>query len=232
MFGRKMKAFTLGFDDGVIQDRRLVSILNKYGIKCTFFLNSEKFGCKSERDFDGVIVNTSRIDVGEVRDLYLGHEIAAHALTHKPLAEIPLEEAYREAELDRAALSRIAGYEVTGFAYPNGSVNDEVIDMLRDRTGIRYARWNGESMSFDIPSELLKMNYTARFTNDAIFDLAHEFIALKPKTPKVFSIFGHAYEFDAFSSWDRLEDFCRLISGHDDIYYACARNCFLKGDNE
>ena len=231
MLGGKMKAFTLGFDDGVVQDRRLVTILNKYGIKCTFFLNSDLFGRRSDRILNDVLIDTSRIERSEVVPLYEGHEIAAHALTHKPLAEITLEDAYREAELDRVALSAISGYEVTGFAYPNGSVNDEVVRMLRERTGIKYARWNGDSMSFDPPCELLKMNYTARFTNDAIFDLAKEFIALKPETPKIFSIFGHAYEFDAFSSWERLEDFCRLISGHDDIYYACARDCFLKEDN-
>lgn len=230
MFGGKMKAFTLGFDDGVIQDRRLVSILNKYGIKCTFFLNSERFGCKSERDFDGVVVDTSRVDASEVRELYRGHEIASHTLTHPSLATIPIEEAERQVVIDCENLAKISDYDITGLAYPCGSVNDEVIRMLRERTGIKYARWNGESLSFEPPTELLKLNYTARFTNDVIFDLAHEFIDLKPETPKIFSIFGHAYEFDAFSSWDRLEEFCRLISGHDDIYYACARDCFLKGE--
>ena len=230
MFCGKMKAFTLGFDDGVIQDRRLVSILNKYGIKCTFFLNSERFGCKSERDFDGVVVDTSRVDESEVRELYRGHEIASHTLTHPSLATIPIEEAERQVVIDCENLAKISEYDITGLAYPCGSVNDEVIKMLREKTDVKYARWNGESLSFEPPTELLKLNYTARFTNDVIFDLAREFIDLKPETPKIFSIFGHAYEFDAFSSWDRLEEFCRLISGHDDIYYACARDCFLKGE--
>lgn len=36
----KKKALTLSYDDGVEQDRRLVEILNRYGIKATFNINS------------------------------------------------------------------------------------------------------------------------------------------------------------------------------------------------
>ena len=223
MFGGKMKAFTLGFDDGVIQDRRLVSILNKYGIKCTFFLNSERFGCKSERDFDGVVVDTSRVDASEVRELYRGHEIASHTLTHPSLATIPIEEAERQVVIDCENLAKISDYDITGLAYPCGSVNDEVIKMLREKTDVKYARWNGESLSFDPPTELLKLNYTARFTNDVIFDLAREFIDLKPETPKIFSIFGHAYEFDIHDTWEQMEEFLKMMSRRDDICYCTNR---------
>ena len=38
--GGKHKVLTLSYDDGKIQDRRLVSIFNKYGIRGTFNLNS------------------------------------------------------------------------------------------------------------------------------------------------------------------------------------------------
>ena len=37
----KMKAITFSYDDGVTQDIRLIELLNKYGLKCTFNLNSE-----------------------------------------------------------------------------------------------------------------------------------------------------------------------------------------------
>ena len=38
--GFKGKALTLSYDDGVVQDIRLVEIMKKYGIKGTFNLNS------------------------------------------------------------------------------------------------------------------------------------------------------------------------------------------------
>ena len=36
----KAKAFNLSYDDGITQDSRFVSLINKYGLKCTFNLNS------------------------------------------------------------------------------------------------------------------------------------------------------------------------------------------------
>ena len=36
----KRKAFTVSYDDGWPQDRRLIGLMNKYGIKGTFNLNS------------------------------------------------------------------------------------------------------------------------------------------------------------------------------------------------
>ena len=41
MFHGKMKALTFSYDDGVFQDRRLLKIFNKYGLKGTFNLNSD-----------------------------------------------------------------------------------------------------------------------------------------------------------------------------------------------
>lgn len=43
-FEGKFKAITFSFDDGVTQDIRLIEILNKYGLKATFNLNSSCLG--------------------------------------------------------------------------------------------------------------------------------------------------------------------------------------------
>ena len=40
MFQNKHKAITFSFDDAIVDDIRLVEILNKYGLKATFNLNS------------------------------------------------------------------------------------------------------------------------------------------------------------------------------------------------
>ena len=38
----RAKAVTFSYDDGVVQDKRLAEIFNKYGIKATFNFNSQK----------------------------------------------------------------------------------------------------------------------------------------------------------------------------------------------
>ena len=44
MWNGKKKAITFSFDDGVTQDIRVIKILNQYGLKGTFNLNSGFFG--------------------------------------------------------------------------------------------------------------------------------------------------------------------------------------------
>lgn len=39
--GFKKKAFTLSYDDGTIHDKKFVELIDKYGLKCTFNLNSD-----------------------------------------------------------------------------------------------------------------------------------------------------------------------------------------------
>ena len=42
----KTKALTLSYDDAVRQDKRLIGIMKKHGLKGTFNINSGKFGVK------------------------------------------------------------------------------------------------------------------------------------------------------------------------------------------
>ena len=56
MFNGKMKAITFSYDDGVTQDKRLIEIFNKYGLKATFNLNSGLLGKERTLVRDGVTV--------------------------------------------------------------------------------------------------------------------------------------------------------------------------------
>jgi len=40
----KRKALTLSYDDGNFADRQLVEVMDKYGIRGTFHLNSDRLG--------------------------------------------------------------------------------------------------------------------------------------------------------------------------------------------
>ena len=53
MWNGKKKAITFSFDDGTIQDVRLIEILNKYGLKGTFNLNSSLLGLKRVIEING-----------------------------------------------------------------------------------------------------------------------------------------------------------------------------------
>jgi peptidoglycan/xylan/chitin deacetylase (PgdA/CDA1 family) len=213
----KMKALTLSYDDGIEQDRKLVEILNRYGIKCTFNLNSGIQSKANKWQKNDVLIQ--RMNVESLPDLYKGHEIAVHSLTHPHLEDLDEETVINELKQDKINLERIFNTKIFGMAYPYGTFNDEVVKAV-GHCGLRYARGVQSTYSFDIPKDLLRYQPTIMHTDPKLMELAETFIKLKPSTPQVFYLWGHSYEFDTDRNWHVIEDFCRLISGKDDIFYA------------
>ena len=232
MFNGRMKAVTFSFDDGVTQDVRLIELFNKYGVKATFNLNSELLGHPGELIRDGVRVSHNKNKPEDVRHIYEGHEIAAHTLTHPLLPAIESdEEIIRQVETDRLNLSELAGYEVVGFAYPCGGRNFDrrVSELIRNNTGIKYARNIISSHSFSRPDNLFELCPTVRHCGEweKLFELAEKFISLDPDEPSILYIWGHAYEFDIDNSWQRYEELLKIISGRRDIFYGTNREVLL-----
>ncbi len=227
------KFVTFSYDDGVTQDQRLIDMFNRYGLKCTFNLNSGLLGKAGSLVREDVTVAHVKPRDCEVRKIYEGHEVAAHTLTHPMLPSLSDEEIIKQVEEDRAALSDIVGYEVVGMAYPGGGVNfnRHVADIIRDNTGIKYARTTVSSGNFDVQPDLYVFKPTvyhhAEF--DKMFEYAERFIELEADTPQIFYIWGHAYEFDIANTWSKMEDFCRLISGKKDIIYGTNKEVLLGG---
>ena len=232
MWNGKMKALTFSYDDGVTQDRRLIEIFNKYGLKATFNINSQLLGKENSLIRNGVEIRHDKVLPSEVKSLYSGHEIAAHTLTHPTLTKVEDDaEIIRQVEEDRKNLSALAGYEVVGFAYPGGGVNynERIADLIRKNTGVKYARTTVSTYGFEPQSDLFvfrpSVYHHAEF--DKLFELGEQFLSLKTDTPKCFYVWGHAYEFDIRNEWDRFEDFCRLMCGKDDIFYGTNRQVLL-----
>ena len=87
--GGKGKACTFSYDDGVVQDRRLAELLRRYGMKCTFNLNSALLGQHAEGAAPGKrTVDISKVSPEELETVYAGHEIAGHGLFHSALNSV------------------------------------------------------------------------------------------------------------------------------------------------
>ena len=228
-FYGKKKAITFSYDDGVTQDERLISLFNKYGLKCTFNVNSGFLGHPGELLREGVHVRHDKIAPDRLRAVYEGHEVATHSVTHPYLTRLSDEEVIREIEEDRIRLSELLGYEVVGHAYPMGDCDRRVADLLRDHTGVKYARTVTSTHNFDIQTDMHLFNPTVYHHRemDEMFRLGEEFLSLKTDEPKLFYIWGHAYEFDIHDDWKRFEDFLEMISGRDDIFYGTNKDCLI-----
>ena len=121
MWSGKKKAFTFSFDDGVTQDIRAVDILNKYGLKATFNVNSGLLGLVGELPNGASTVQHNKVEAHDIRAIYAWHEVAVHTLTHPNLTRLSAPTIVRQVEEDRKALSDLVGYDVIGMAYPGAA---------------------------------------------------------------------------------------------------------------
>lgn len=216
--GYRRKVVTLSYDDGVRSDVRLINILNEYGLKCTFNLNSGLFA-KNECEL--------RLAEKEVKKLYenSGHEIAVHGFKHLSLADVSEDVATLDVIKDRENLEKMFGKIIKGMAYANGSFDDKTIDILRN-CGIKYARTCVSSHSFDIPDEWLALSPTCHHNDPELFNLAEKFLDSRDNgyfwanAPMMFYLWGHSYEFDQHENWNVIENFAKKIGGRSDIWYA------------
>ncbi len=204
----KYKALTFSYDDAGLADRRLVAIFNKYGMKGTFNVSSNRLGYGNF------------LPAEELAKLYAGHEIASHGKNHKNMPKLTLDEQHREIADDLSALSRIAGYPVRGFAYPYAQTSAAVIDNLQ-KNSVYYGRICNATGDFRLPEDYMLWRPTAKHTHN-IDKIAEKYKDYNPwgGVISLCYIWGHSYEFDRDKNWDVIENFCKKLSNHPDIWYA------------
>lgn len=227
----KLKAVTFSYDDGVTQDIRLIELLNKYNLKCTFNINSERLGQKGILIRENNRISHYKIHPSDVKAIYEGHEVAVHTLTHPKLPELSDNEVIRQVEQDRINLSELVDYEVVGMAYPGGGINNNnrVARIIKENTGVKYARTTTTTNSFEPQQNLYRFNPTLYHRHfDKLMELGQKFIELKADKPQIFYIWGHSYEMDFEPDyWIKLEEFFKLISNKEDVFYGTNKEILL-----
>ncbi len=220
MWNGKKKAVTFSFDDGVTQDIRLIEIFNKYGLKGTFNINSALLGTTGEFARNGHTVRHDKIKASELKRLYEGHEVAVHSLTHPDLRKLDDDAIAWQIEGDRTLLEALCGYPVVGMAYPYGTFDDRVVEVLRTKTKMRYVRAVETTHGFDLQTDLLRFQGSVYYIEDCLEEVVDRFLALETEEPQLLYIWGHSYEMDAgYISWEKFERICEKLSGKEDIFY-------------
>ncbi len=220
----KRKAFTLSYDDGITQDRRLVKLFHQYGVKGTFNLNPGLFGMSGTVSAGKKEVSHIRLDAEEVRTLYEGQEIAAHGQYHLCMAGMDTARCVNEILESRKGLESVFDRPITGFAYAFGAYDESVL-LAAEASGISYARTTRSTGRFDVPENFLAWDPTCRHNDERLFDLAEEFLSgetyFSMRTPvKLFYVWGHSYEFEQDDNWERMEQFLGKVGGQADVWYA------------
>ena len=216
----KSKVITFSYDDGVVQDIRLIEIFNKYGLKGTFNINTGLYLPENEirERFYG------RLKLSEAQNLYIdsGHEVAVHAYTHPFLEQLKSDEVLYEILTDRKNIEQQYKTVARGMAYPFGSYDDRVIELL-EKSGICYSRTVNSTESFVFPKDWLELHPTCHYNNPNMMKLAERFVNKNSRYPNenwMFYVWGHSYEFDNDDNWNVIEELAEFVSFKDDIWYA------------
>ncbi len=215
--GGRRRAFTLSYDDGVCQDRRLVEMFNRYGVKATFNLNSGR------QSYANGWVHESGLEIRhlpaeEIVSLYAGHEVAVHTLNHQHLESLTPAEIISEVRQDKRNLEERFGCVVEGMAYPYGTY-DARIPAILEKEGILYSRTVKETLDFSTPDEMLTWDPSCHHNYAGLLPLAQDFLSSDQELA-LFYVWGHSYEFDVNNNWDIMEDLLTLVSGKQDVWYA------------
>jgi peptidoglycan/xylan/chitin deacetylase (PgdA/CDA1 family) len=203
--GRR-KALTMSYDDGRVEDRRLVEIFNRHGIKGTFHLCS------------GLLGNDGFIAADEVAELYKGHEVSCHGFVHKYLTRIGREEVIREMWEDRQELEKLTGYPVRGMSYACGDYNRETVEILRT-LGFVYGRTTQSDEKYNLPDDFMTWAPFCHHNQPDLLDKLEQF--KQNKAPlSIFYIWGHSFEFERNNNWELIENFCPAAAGDESTWYA------------
>lgn len=233
------KYFTISYDDGLEQDRKIIALMEKYGIRGTFNLSSGLFGKKSyiERKFLDFGFDTEKtsgkrvvehfiMGEDEARQVYRNVEIASHGMHHLNEGKIPAENLKEEITEDKKRLEEIFERPVKGHIFPYGGKNEAVYAEMR-QAGILYGR---EATIGKKPKDFhLHMDAHGVITPtcwhlDSFAEpLLKQFIeAPVGEQDLVFYMWGHGYELDYGTrrgNFQYLEHLFALVSAAKDVQF-------------
>ena len=217
------KAVTLSYDDGVEEDLRLADILQTYGLKGTFNVNSDLFRP------EGFIYPLAKafgrkLTKEKIQELFSrpGIEPAIHGYTHAITNTLPEGPMAYEILKDREALERLFGKPIRGMAYPNNAYSDRVTAVLK-ACNIIYARTTDSTETFSIPLDWYRWDPTCQHISKNLKKLTDTFLNTTPTKHQdafLFYLWGHSYEFARDENWNVIESFAASLGGQDEIWYA------------
>jgi peptidoglycan-N-acetylglucosamine deacetylase len=210
----KNKAFNITYDDGVLQDKRFIELLDKYNIKGTFNLNSHLMETEFEWQHDnGTIIKRLSKDVAT--NLYSHHEVASHTLTHPYMYNLSQDQIIKELKTDKENLSLLFNRDICGFALPFDYYNDTIKSSVIE-CGFEYARITQVSHSYLIPDDFYAWTPSIFHTENNLLDFVNEFLECQDELA-LCQIAGHSYDLDIEQMWDTINSIIEIISNNKDI---------------
>lgn len=217
---------TTSWDDGHPLDLRIAELLQKYGLRGTFYTPMiSEWGVMTAR---------------QIRDLGATFEIGAHTLEHRVLTTLSDDEAQREIFESKSWIEEVTGRPCAMFCPPQGRFTHRHVGMARNAgfVGLRtvelmslgFPRREGGVLVMPTtvqahPHEML--TYAKNAVKRAAFGNLWRYIAhgrasdwptlaeslLRDAIEQggVFHLWGHSWELQEYGQWSRLDNVLALM---------------------
>ena len=204
-----MKYFIFAIDDGTIYDKKVIAIFNKYNIRATFNLNSGLEDFVWYKDW----LEVRRLKLNDNKNIYDGHEVASHSLTHPFLTSLSDEDVYREVKEDIDNLRNIFNRDIKTFSFPFDGYNERTINIIKS-LGITHIILPAIDDSFLYPVDTYHIKVTSWNVDDALYKVKR---FIEDTQAKVFIYLSHSYDYEYDNSYDKLEELCKIATSQKDI---------------
>ena len=130
------RPLVLTFDEGYLDNyTNLLPLMQQYGYRGVLYLLGD-FDIRYNQWDVAADATEPRADIMDEAQkqafVAAGWEIGAHTMRHLRLPELPAAEAAAEIQQSKTALEQRLGTEVISFAYPYGSLNEQVKALVAD----------------------------------------------------------------------------------------------------
>jgi len=217
---------TISVDDGHPTDLRMAQLLDKYGLKATFYIPANN----PEREV---------IAEKEVRELSCRFEIGGHTISHLSLTTMNEQRAWSEIDGCKKWLEDLLSSAVPSFCYPQGKFNKQS-ERLVAKAGFAGARtclfnlsdfpnnpflWGVSTHAYSHPAHIQvrhallegnfrgAWNYTTRYKR--VTNWASHFLLSLDHVQKqggIAHLFLHSWEIDQLNDWEEVESVFANIS--------------------
>ena len=198
---RDDKKISISFDCawGVDYTDRILEIMEKYNVKCTFF--TVKFWTEKYGDYVEKIHKA-------------GHEIGTHSSTHKYMSRLSEEEIEKEITASCEAIEKITGEKVKLFRPPYGDYNDRLIKCV-DGLGLKTVQWSVDSLDWkDLSCDSIVERVVKKVKSGSIILCHNNGLHTADALPKIFEVLlAQGYQFVPISELVYDEGYTIDING-------------------
>ena len=239
---------TTSWDDGSVEDLRILNLLNKYNLKGTFYVPKNiNFEIKKGKYLQ-------RISDKEILEIAKTQEIGAHTMNHTYLNKLHGDELYSEIKNSKDWIELLLNKKIRVFACPGGIFNSEIIETIK-KSGFIGANVGGifnveikdpflvgfsahcypcfpknKEWGLFLKSKItlgrIRVNIKGikKFNLPIISILRWNILAKNIfnyilENGGIFHLHGHSWEIERYKIWDDLEDILKYISNRDNVLY-------------